>query len=151
MTSSPPRILIVEDEAHLAAGLKLNLELEGYLVDSVPTAKEAAHCMLEESRYAAIILDVMLPDMDGFAFCERVRVTGNRTPVLMLTARGRTEDRVRGLEVGADDYLSKPFELAELLARVRSLLRRDAWAKQVEPTPEETSVLELGVARIDFD
>ncbi|MCX4246075.1 response regulator transcription factor [Paraliomyxa miuraensis] len=143
-----PRLLIVEDEEHLAAGLKLNFELEGYVVDVARSGREAASLMIQPEHYDAIILDVMLPDMSGFILCQKLRDAGNRTPVLMLTARGAVEDRVEGLNVGADDYVTKPFELQELLARVRSLLRRRSWEQHQD---QELSVLHLGDATIDFD
>ncbi len=127
--TEPSRLLVVEDEEHLAAGLKLNLELEGYVVDIAGTAREAGEWLLRPDRYDAIVLDVMLPDVDGFSLCKKIRESGNYTPVIMLTARSAAEDRVLGLESGADDYLVKPFELDELLARVRSMLRRQAWTQ----------------------
>ena len=148
---SSPRILIVEDEDHLAAGLKLNFELEGYTVSVAPTGREAARLLLEPTPYDAIVLDVMLPDVDGFAFCQRLRDAGNTTPVLMLTARDEVADRVEGLNVGADDYLTKPFELEELLARVRSLIRRRQWHSQTDAPRASAPVLQLGEARIDFE
>jgi DNA-binding response OmpR family regulator len=129
MNNVPLRLLVVEDEQHLAAGLKLNFELEGYVVDMAASARKAGELLLQRG-YDAIILDVMLPDATGFELCRRLRDGGNFTPVLMLTAMDSTEDRVTGLEVGADDYLIKPFELSELLARVRSLLRRRSWERQ---------------------
>lgn len=134
--SASPRLLLVEDEQHLAAGLKLNFELEGYAVDLASNARRAAELLLG-ARYDAIVLDVMLPDTDGFELCKKLRDGGNFTPVLMLTARDATDDRVRGLEVGADDYLVKPFELSELLARVRSLLRRRSWEREQRPEPSQ--------------
>lgn len=146
---APLRVLVVEDEQHLAAGLKLNLELEGYRVDVAGTAREAGALLLGEHAFDVILLDVMLPDVDGFSFCRKLRSTGNTTPVLMLTARGGVEDRVEGLNVGADDYLTKPFELAELLARVRSVLRRQSWQKE-EPG-EPPTLMTLGTANVDFD
>ena len=147
----PPRLLVVEDERHLAASLKLNFELEGYDVDMAASARQAATFLLQRvSGYDAIILDVMLPDTDGFQLCRRLRESGNFTPVLMLTACGTTEDRVTGLEVGADDYLVKPFELSELLARVRSMLRRCTWERSSQGA-ELTMDLTFGTARIDFD
>src|SRR5262245_52931804 len=112
------RILVVEDEAHLAAGLKLNLELEGYQVDVARTLRETAAQLVQGSAYDLVILDVMLPDGDGYSLCKKLRDAGDYTPVIMLTARNRPDDRVRGLDSGADDYLAKPFELSELLARV---------------------------------
>jgi two-component system OmpR family response regulator len=142
--------LVVEDEEHLAAGLKLNLELEGYAVDLAGTAREAGEHLLQRDAYDAIVLDVQLPDVDGFELCRKIRSAGNYTPVIMLTARAAAEDRVHGLEVGADDYLVKPFELDELLARVRSLLRRRQWERH-EETPPRSSRVTFGRAVIDFD
>lgn len=146
-TPSQPRLLVVEDEQNLAAGLKLNFELEGYTVDTAASAREAGGYLLQTQTYDAIILDVMLPDTDGFSLCKKLRDAGDYTPVLMLTACDTTEDRVTGLEVGADDYLVKPFELAELLARVRSMLRRRDW-ERVAPLASG-AILHFGEARID--
>ncbi len=144
------RLLVVDDEQHLAAGLKLNFELEGHRVDVAGTGREAAELLLGAEPYDAIILDVMLPDTSGFSLCRKLRDAGNFTPVLMLTALGTTDDRVEGLEAGADDYLAKPFDLNELLARVRSLLRRQDWERT--QTVESTSgVYKFGSAEIDFD
>ncbi len=145
-----PRILIVEDEEHLATGLKLNLELEGYAADVASTAREAGELLLDPTRFDAIVLDVMLPDLDGFALCTKLRQSGNYTPVIMLTARAAAEDRVRGLEAGADDYLVKPFDLNELLARVRSVLRRRQWERGKEER-DPRRVVTIGEARVDFD
>jgi DNA-binding response OmpR family regulator len=144
-----PRLLIVEDERHIAAGLKLNFELEGYEVHVVGSAREAAAKLVEPEGFDAVLLDVMLPDSDGFSICRKLRDAGDFTPVLMLTARGTTEDRVKGLEAGADDYLVKPFELSELLARVRSMLRRRGWEREVQ-TSEPPEDMHLGDVRIDF-
>ncbi|HJK94270.1 MAG TPA: response regulator transcription factor [Polyangiaceae bacterium LLY-WYZ-15_(1-7)] len=145
------RLLVVEDEEHLAAGLKLNLELEGYEVDVATTAREAGEQLLGPAGYDAIVLDIMLPDFDGFELCKRLRDAGNFVPVIMLTARSSAEDRVRGLEVGADDYLVKPFSLEELLARVRSVLRRREWEQGSRENEEPPRTLEFGRAKIDFD
>ncbi len=143
------RLLVVEDEEHLAAGLKLNLELDGHEVDVATTAREAGEHLLRADRYDAIVLDVQLPDVDGFELCRKLRASGNYTPVIMLTARSAAEDRVHGLEVGADDYLVKPFELDELLARVRSLLRRRQWERAEEPTA--SGRVAFGRVSVDFD
>jgi len=151
MTEHPPqRLLIVEDEDHLAAGLKLNLELEGYRVDVAANAKEAGQRLLDPSGYDAIVLDVMLPDVNGFELCKKFRDAGNFIPVIMLTARSSPDDRVRGLEAGADDYMVKPFELDELLARVRSVLRRQHWEKS-SSNQSKASKLSFGDAEIDFE
>jgi DNA-binding response OmpR family regulator len=145
------RLLVVEDEAHLAAGLKLNLELEGYTVDLASTAREAGERLLKASTYDAIVLDVMLPDLNGFDLCKKIRSSGNYTPVIMLTARSAAEDRVAGLEAGADDYLVKPFELEELLARVRSLLRRRQWERTEEAPAARPSRVTFGKTSVDFE
>lgn len=144
------RILLVEDEPHIAMGLKLNLELDGYQVTVAQTAREAGFHLLDPDGFGLIILDVMLPDIDGLTFCQRLRDAGNTTPVLMLTANDRPEDRVAGLEAGADDYLGKPFDLDELRARVASLLRRQRWALRV-PAIEQQSALHFGKVIVDFD
>lgn len=143
------RLLVVEDEAHLAAGLKLNFELEGYDVSVAETGRDAGRLLVEEGGFDLIILDVMLPDISGFKLCEKLRDSGNTTPVLMLTARDSVDDRIEGLNAGADDYLTKPFELAELLARVHSMLRRQRWQRDTPKTREPT--YELGQATIDFE
>jgi DNA-binding response OmpR family regulator len=125
------RILIVEDEAHLAEGLRFNLEAEGHTVDVLGDGNEAVTQVLDRKRaYDVIVLDVMLPGRDGFEVASEVRKAGEYVPILMLTARGRPEDVLSGFEAGADDYLTKPFELAILLARVRGLLRRQNWMRQ---------------------
>lgn len=146
----PQRLLLVEDEEHLARGLKLNLEMEGYAVEVAATARAAGEKLLDSGGYDAIVLDVMLPDIDGFELCKRLRESGNYVPVIMLTARSSAEDRVKGLEVGADDYMVKPFELGELLARVRSVLRRRRWERGAEKAPKE-AVLTFGRARVNFE
>jgi len=151
MTDAPIRVLLVEDEEHLAAGLKLNFELEGYAVDVASTGREAGRLLLADRVYDAILLDVMLPDIDGYALCQKLRDAGNTTPVLMLTARGGLQDRIEGLNAGADDYLAKPFDLEELLARVRSLLRRRDWGRKNEAPRTATNTLRLGDALIDFE
>ena len=149
MNEKKSRLLVVEDEDHLAAGLKLNLELDGYEVDVAANAKLAAERLLDPARYDAIILDVMLPDLNGFELCKRLRDADNFIPVIMLTARSSPDDRVRGLEAGADDYMVKPFELGELLARVRSMLRRRHWEQSV--SQGSANQLLFGKAVVDFD
>lgn len=145
------RILVVEDEPHIAAGLKLNLELEDFEVDVAGTAREASHLLVSSRGFDVIILDVMLPDMDGFEFCRRLRDAGNLTPVIMLTARDEADARVHGLEVGADDYMTKPFEIEELLARVRSMVRRMSWSTQPDHAALPATKLNFGEASLDFD
>jgi DNA-binding response OmpR family regulator len=122
------RILIVEDEAHLAEGLRFNLEAEGHSVHISGKGEEALELLLKkDSDFEALVLDVMLPGKDGFAVARELREAKNYIPLLMLTARGRPEDVLQGFESGADDYLPKPFNLAILLARLESLLRRKNW------------------------
>src|SRR5437899_5190126 len=121
-------VLVVEDEQHLADGLRFNLEAEGYTVKTVNDGEAALSLLVDEQqRYDALVLDVMLPGKDGFTVAAELRAAGYFVPVLMLTARGRPEDVLRGFESGADDYLPKPFELAILLARLKGLLRRSEW------------------------
>jgi len=120
---SAPHVLIVEDEPHMQMLLSDNLEFEGYRVTAVQSAEHAL-AWLEQRTCALMILDLMLPGMSGFELCGRLRARGMRAPIVMLTARAEESDRVVGLDVGADDYLTKPFSIAELLARVRAHLRR---------------------------
>jgi DNA-binding response OmpR family regulator len=145
------RLLLVEDEAHLATALKLNLEIEGYAVDIAKTGRAAREYLLNPNGYGLIILDVMLPDMDGFELCRRLRDSEIFVPVLMLTARSAPEDRVAGLDAGADDYLSKPFEFSELLARVRSIVRRQEWERTEDGARRRESVLAFGEVSVNFD
>ena len=121
-------VLIVEDEKHLADGLRFNLEAEGYAVETVGDGESALRVLLGERRhFDAVVLDVMLPGRDGFAVAAELRRAGQFVPVLMLTARGRPEDVLRGFESGADDYLPKPFDLTVLIARINGLIRRREW------------------------
>jgi DNA-binding response OmpR family regulator len=122
------RALIVEDNPRLRQSLRLSLVDEGYAVDEAGDGPEGQG-LAEQLAYDVIVLDVLLPGKDGLAVCRELRAAGVTTPILMLTARDAIEDRVRGLDSGADDYLVKPFALQELLARLRSLLRRDAPSK----------------------
>ena len=132
------RVMIVEDESHLAEGLRFNLEAEGYEVEIAGDGEAALARLLESpERYAVVVLDVMLPGMDGFEVAAELRRAGQFVPVLMLTARGRPEDVLRGFEAGADDYLNKPFELSILLARLRGLLRRGEWFRQGQARARE--------------
>jgi len=128
------RILIVEDEAHLAEGLRFNLEAEGHTVEITDTGEGALkRLMRDRESFDALVLDVMLPGKDGFLIARELRKAQNYTPLLMLTARGRPEDVLKGFESGADDYLPKPFNLAILIARVESLLRRKNWQSSANP------------------
>jgi len=123
-----PRILIVEDEEHIAEGLRFSLEQEGHEVTLARDGREAADLLTEAlDEFDLVILDIMLPQMSGFEVARRARAAGNLVAILMLTAKDETADVVRGLEEGADDYLTKPFRLDELLARVKGLLRRRRW------------------------
>jgi two-component system alkaline phosphatase synthesis response regulator PhoP len=129
--SEAPRILIVDDEEHLAAGIRENLEAEGYATELAHDGKSG----LDKARAAhfdLILLDIMMPEMNGLELCETLRREGRQTPVLFLTVKGGPEERVRGLEAGGDDYLAKPFHLRELLLRVAAILRRSAWYRQAE-------------------
>jgi DNA-binding response OmpR family regulator len=144
-------VLVVEDEAHLATGLRLNLELDGYRVFIARSVREATAQLLQPVPINLILLDVMLPDGDGYSFCKQLRDAGQYMPVIMLTARSAAEERVRGLDSGADDYMPKPFELPELLARVRSALRRSGWRQADAPTEATRGVLRFGEAMINFD
>lgn len=122
------RVLVVEDERHLADGLRFNLEAEGYRVAVVETGEEALEQLLAQpAPFDVLVLDVMLPGKDGFAVMSEMRQAGQFIPTLMLTARGHPDDVLRGFAAGADDYLTKPFELAILIARLRGLLRRRDW------------------------
>ena len=119
------RILVVEDEPRQAAALCQGLRESHYAVDQATTGREALD-YAAVGEYDVILLDVLLPEVDGIEVCRRIRDGGNRTPILMLTARDAIEDKITGLDAGADDYLTKPFEFAELLARVRALARRES-------------------------
>ena len=134
------RVLVVEDDVKMAALLRRGLAEEGLSADVARTGDDAIW-MAEATDYDAIVLDVMLPGTDGFEVCRRLRESGRWSPVLMLTARDAVEDRIAGLDAGADDYLTKPFSFAELLARLRALARR--------APPERPSVLEAGDLRLD--
>lgn len=134
------RLLIVDDETRMATLLRRGFTEEGYAADVATTGADCLNCC-EAVAYDAVILDVLLPDLDGFEVCRRLRQAGRWVPVLMLTARHSVSDRVRGLDVGADDYLLKPFSFAELCARVRALIRRGAH--------ERPSILEAGAIRLD--
>lgn len=147
MSSAPAKILVVEDEPHLAAGLKFNLDAEGYTADVVETGEAAVERLTGSARerYDLVVLDVMLPGKDGFAVVSEIRAARQFVPVLILTARGRPDDVLKGFEAGADDYLPKPTELAILLARVNSLLRRSTWTKR------SADLFTFAERTIDFD
>ncbi len=140
-----PQILLVEDEAHIAQGLIFNLELEGYLVTHAETGASAMKAF-HERPFDLIILDLMLPDSHGIDLCREMRKATPQLPILMLTALGEEQDRINGLKEGADDYLSKPFNLDELLLRVHGMLRRSAW---YQPTYNHEEDYLFGNNRID--
>jgi DNA-binding response OmpR family regulator len=140
------RILIIEDDISILKGLKDVLMFKSYEVFTA-TDGESGYEMARDKKPDLIILDIMLPKMDGFTLCKKLRDQGNMTPVLMLTARGEEPDKVQGLDYGADDYVTKPFSLPELLARVRALLRRGT-EKELEKKPPDS--LTLGNVFLDF-
>jgi DNA-binding response OmpR family regulator len=144
---SSQRVLIVEDEHHLAEGLRFNLEAEGYGADVVETGEAAIERLIaqRDHAYDLVVLDVMLPGKDGFSVVSELREAKQFVPVLMLTARGRPEDVLKGFAAGADDYLPKPTELAILIARIGGLLRRTQWLR---PTPDRYA---FAGKTIDFD
>lgn len=124
------RVLVVEDEAHLAQGLRFNLEAEGYSAEVVGDGEAATDRLLTKKEdFDVVVLDIMLPGKDGFSVVTELRAARNYVPVLMLTARGRPEDVLKGFASGADDYLAKPFDLSILLARLQGLLRRSQWMR----------------------
>lgn len=134
------RVLVVEDEQHIAEGLRFNLSAEGHDTALAASGEQALDMLLVERRpFDVVVLDVMLPGKDGFTVASELRAAGRYVPILMLTARNRPEDVLRGFESGADDYLPKPFELSILLARVRGLLRRRQWDEQAAPPASNAS------------
>lgn len=140
------RILLVEDEEHLRDTIKFNLELEGYLVTTASNGKQAIQKFKQE-RFNLIILDVMMPELNGFEVCEIIRLEDSLIPILFLTAKSATEDRVMGLKKGGDDYLSKPFNLEEMLLRVANLIKRGM------PLIEKSHLLNsfrIGDKEVDF-
>jgi len=139
------KIFLVEDEKNLLSVIRLNLEMEGYRVEAFEDGMQAWQ-KFKSSYYSLIILDVMLPGMDGFELCKNIRKVDKRTPVLFLTARGAAEDRISGLKMGADDYLVKPFHLEELLLRVKGLLKRSSPSQ----ANNETDTFSFGENTINF-
>jgi DNA-binding response OmpR family regulator len=150
-----PLIAVVEDEEHLAEGLLYNLQAEGYRTHHEADGDSAlAWLLTTEETPAAVLLDVMLPGRDGFSIVRALREAGRYTPVLLLTARGRTEDIVEGFAAGADDYLPKPFDLNVLFARLAGLLRRTHWQSEAAPAAtalKSASVYALNGRTIDLD
>jgi len=152
------RILVVEDEQHLADGLRFNLEAEGYEVKVVDNGESALDTLrTEPSPFDVVILDVMLPDKDGFTVMSEMRESGQFVPTLMLTARGHPDDVLLGFAAGADDYLTKPFELSILTARIRGLLRRRDWlradaaASNTNTVAQPKDTFTFGDKSVDFD
>ncbi|MGH7654342.1 MAG: response regulator transcription factor [Gemmatimonadaceae bacterium] len=140
------RLLVVDDELNLARGIRENLEAEGYAVDVAADGLNAL-AKIRAEEFGLVILDVMLPGADGFAVCETLRAEGRDTPVLFVSARSGGEDRIRGLEAGGDDYITKPFQLRELLLRVSAILRRRA---RYDAVTAREPVLRFGGNEFDF-
>jgi DNA-binding response OmpR family regulator len=150
------RVLVVEDEQHLADGLRFNLEAEGYQVQVTDTGESALEALKSDpSAFDVVVLDVMLPGKDGFSVMSEMRGAGQFVPTLMLTARGHPGDVLKGFAAGADDYLTKPFDLAILIARIRGLLRRREWLAASINTPSAPAptqdVFKFGDKSVDFD
>jgi DNA-binding response OmpR family regulator len=141
------KILIVEDEAPMLQGLKDNLELEGYEVDTASNGKTGLE-KIRENKYHLVLLDVMMPGMSGFDVCKNARKEGILTPIIMLTAKGEEIDKVVGLEIGADDYITKPFGLRELLARIKAVLRR--YTSEGNAT-SEIAIVTIGRLKVNFN
>jgi DNA-binding response OmpR family regulator len=141
------RILLVEDELNLARPLQFNLEQEGYEVRSTPSGKKAL-ALYDREPFDLIILDLMLEEMDGFEVARQVRQRDQRLPIIMLTARSTAEDRIHGLELGADDYMVKPFHLRELLLRVERMLERTTWFADKE---HPSQIIEIAGYRVDLE
>jgi DNA-binding response OmpR family regulator len=138
-----PKILIVDDEPHMRRGLRDNLEFEGYQVEEAVDGIDALEKLVGES-YSLIILDVMMPRMSGFEVCKQIRKEGNDVPIIILTAKGEEIDKVLGLEIGADDYIEKPFSIRELIARIKAILRRSG-----NHTSNKDEVT-IGALKVDF-
>ena len=138
------RILLVEDEENIKDIVKLNLELEGFEVIATDNGKEAIR-LSQEQHFDLLVLDVMLPEMNGFEICEQVRLTNHDTPIIFLTAKDAPQDRIAGLKKGADDYLTKPFNLEELLLRVHNLLKRSN-----KQAAEESEMFRFGDNQVNF-
>ncbi len=134
-------ILVIEDEPHIALGLKDALEFEGFRVVTAPTGKEGL-VLLRQERPSVVLLDLMLPDLNGYQICEEIRRQDSFLPIIMLTARGQEADKIRGLDAGADDYVTKPFSVGELIARIRALFRRTN-------RPSEATAFKVGSATVN--
>ena len=153
MNTPKPQILVVEDEAHLAEGLKLNLTLKGYDVRIAEDGTSALQAW-EQWRPDLVVLDIMLPEIDGLSVLRKIRLEDERIPILILSARGDPDDRVKGFTYGVDDYLAKPFNLDEFLLRVERLLTRGSWSQEKDSNQNSLSSLpriyRFGDSRIDF-
>jgi len=142
------RILLVEDDLHIANGLIFNLDMEGYQLTHARDGNQARSLLFDEARsFELIILDIMLPGIGGFELCHALRRKKNYTPVLMLTAKNFEKDKIKGLSLGADDYITKPFNLEELLTRIQVLLRRQSWHQQVASQQQ----LCFAQVKVDFE
>ncbi len=148
-TSEPIRLLVVEDDQPLAEGLSGNLELEGFSVTCVGNGEDGlVELGASSADFDLLILDIMLPGIDGFEVCRQLRADGNHIPILFLTARGSDADRILGLQLGADDYLTKPFLVEELVLRIRGIVRRAEWSR----TPARSGpVIRIGASEVDMD
>jgi DNA-binding response OmpR family regulator len=142
------KILVVEDEAAMLRGLQDNLEIEGYTVDTSDNGKDGLEKILSD-QFDLVLLDVMLPNISGFDVCKNVRKNGNKTPIILLTAKGEEIDKVLGLELGADDYITKPFSLRELLARIKAILRRTENVGQHSENADSETI-EIGKITVNF-
>ena len=143
-----PNILIIEDEPAMRMGLKDNLEFEGHNIDEAGDGEEGANKILSKS-YDLVLLDVMLPKMSGFDVCKTVRAANNNTPIILLTAKGEEIDKVLGLELGADDYVTKPFSVRELMARIKAILRRTP-QEAASDQGAEKKLTTIGKLSVDF-
>ncbi len=141
------RILLIEDEESLAIGLEYNLTDEGYIVDWAKDGREAIN-KINSNEYDLILLDIMLPYFDGFEITEKVRLKSPQMPILILTARTAVEDKIKGLEYGADDYITKPFHLKELLLRIKGILKRKSWYKY---STGKRGIYKFGNNEVDFE
>lgn len=141
------RILLVEDEESLAIGLEYNLSEEGYVVTTAHDGRQALK-YLDSNKFDLIVLDIMLPYLDGFQVAQSIRDQDIQMPILMLTARTAAEDRIKGLEIGADDYLTKPFHLQELILRIRGMLKRQKW---YQSATADSPIYQFGENEIDFE
>lgn len=139
------RILLIEDEEHLAEAITLNLELEDHKIVWESNGKKGLNTF-KNGRFDLVLLDVMLPEIDGYTICETIRLEDNNTPILMMTAKGASSDRISGLKKGADDYLVKPFDLEELLLRINNLLKRH----QPEKSNVEKETHQIGKCSVNF-